>query len=205
MVEITKLESQKNKEKLNLFIDGEFYCGILREIAIINNFFVGKKLKKSELEAIIIDGQSKQAFSKAADLLSVRPHTRQELKLKLLKKEFSIDAIQKALDKLQDYGYLDDSKFVKMFIEQNPKLSKKMIINKLSAKGIKSETIYEYLNDVPTDQELQAACGLTEKYLKNKNINDCKNKLYAFLFRKGFDFSVIKQAVKIVTKIEEED
>lgn len=205
MVEITKLERQKNKDKLNLFIDGEFYCGILREIAIINNFFVGKKLEKSELDAVILEGQSKQAFSKAADYLSVRPHTRQELKLKLLKKEFPVVAIQKALDKLQEYGYLDDEKFAQMFIEQNPKLSKKMIINKLAAKGIFAETAQKYLQDVPLDQELQAACSLTEKYLKNKNINDCKEKLYAYLCRKGFDFDTVKKAVKTVTKQEEED
>ena len=205
MVEITKLEKQKNKDKLNLFINGEFYCGILREIAIINNFFVGKKLEKTELDAAILEGQSKQAFSKAADYLSVRPHTRQELKLKLVKKEFPVEAIQKALDKLQEYGYLDDEKFAQMFIEQNSKLSKKMIINKLAAKGIFAVTAQKYLQDVPIDQEMQAACNQVEKYLKNKDINDCRDKLYAFLFRKGFDFDTIKKAVKLVTKIDTED
>ena len=41
-----------NKEKFNLFVDGQFYSGVLKETAITNNFFVGKKIEQNLLDKI---------------------------------------------------------------------------------------------------------------------------------------------------------
>lgn len=195
MVEITKIEGQKNKYKFNLFVDGQFYSGIMKETAIANNFFVGKKLEKDALDKILVESESKLAFSKASDLLATRLHSKNELKLKLIKKGYSNDAIVLALSKLEDYGYINDQEFALLFVQSNAKQSKQMLRNKLLAKGVSSQIIDDTLSKMSDDDELESAIILAEKYLKNKRIEENRNKLYAFLARKGFSGSVIKSAI----------
>lgn len=200
MVEITKIECQKNKEKFNLFVDGQFYSGVLKETAIANNFFVGKKIEQALLDQILIESESKQAFNKASDYLATRLHSKQELRLKLIKKGYKNQAIEIALNKLIEYGYINDATFTELYIQNNSKLSKQMLINKLTAKGINRQIIDNALLNIDNSQELNTAIDLTQKYLKNKDFNLCKTKLYAFLLRKGFTYDIINKAIKIVTK-----
>lgn len=200
MVEITKIECQKNKEKFNLFVDGQFYSGVLKETAITNNFFVGKKIEQALLDQILIESESKQAFNKASDYLATRLHSKQELRLKLIKKGYKNQAIEIALNKLIEYGYINDATFAELYIQNNSKLSKQMLINKLTAKGINRQIIDNALLNIDNSQELNTAIDLTQKYLKNKDFNLCKTKLYAFLLRKGFTYDIINKAIKIVTK-----
>lgn len=202
MVEITKIENQKNKNKFNLFVDGEFYSGILKETAITNNFFVGKKLEKAELEKILLESETKKAFEKASDYLGSRIHSKHELKLKLIKKGFSQDAIFGAIKKLEEYGYVSDKSFTQIYVNQNAKSSKKMLISKLLEKGVDKQTILEVLEERTDEQELTNATVLLEKYFKNKNIQESKPKAFAYLLRKGFDYST---AAKAMSKITNED
>ena len=141
MIEITKIECQKNKNKFNLFVDGQFYSGLLKETAIANNFFVGKKMQQSQLDDILLQSEAKQAFNKASDYLSTRLHTKHELKIKLCKRQYSKQAIELALQKLEEYGYINDASFADLFVEANSSLSKQMIINKLLEKGIDKDII----------------------------------------------------------------
>lgn len=200
MVEITKIESQKNKEKFNLFVNGQFYSSVLKETAIANNFFVGKQIEQSLLDCIITESESKQAFNKASDYLATRLHSKQELKLKLLKRGFCMQAIDIALNKLQQYGYINDTAFAQLYVEANNKLSKQMLYNKLFAKGIDKQVIDNVLQGVSNHAQLDVAINLTQKYLKNKSFEDCKSKLYAYLVRKGFTYELINKAIKKVTK-----
>ncbi len=202
MVEITNIENQKNKDKFNLFVDGQFYSGIMKETAIANNFFVGKKIDKDVLDKILIESESKMAFSKASDLLATRLHSKDELKLKLIKKGFSKDAINLAINKLEDYGYINDAEFANLFVQSNSKLSKQMLKNKLATKGISSQIINDVLSNISADDELENAKKLAEKYLKNKNFDDYKNKLCAFLARKGFSHSVIKHTLLHLSNVD---
>lgn len=197
MVKITELSNQKNKNKFNLFVDGQFYAGILKETAVANNFFVGKEIEQNRLNQILLESETKQAFCKASDYLASRIHTKQELKQKLTKKGFSCAAVKNAINKLEEYGYIDDTQFAKLFAETHQSLSKRMLIDKLISKGILKQTaldIAEYL-DV---NQIQTATKVAEKYLKGKDVIASREKLYAFLQRRGFDYDTIKHVVKTI-------
>jgi regulatory protein len=205
MVEITNISCQKNKDKFNLFVDGEFYGGVNKDVAISNNIFVGKKLENQELDKILLESESCQAFQKASDYLGLRLHTISELKTKLYKKGFSAAAIRLTIEKLKEYGYLNDEAFARSFVSYHNGLSRAELQNKLEKRGVDRRIICDALAGVDAEADLAAAKLLAEKYLKNKNIADCKNKLYAFLLRKGFDYSIVSAAIKAVTGQEVEE
>lgn len=195
MVTITDIGNQKNKNKFNLFVDGQFYSGINKETAATYNLFIGKKLHKAELDQILLESESKQAFNKAADYLSVRLHSKNELAVKLIKKGYTKPAINLAIQKLEEYGYINDAEFAKNFVNNNPKLSKVVLQNKLMAKGISRDIIAEAVLDVSDEQQQKIANTLALKFIKNKKPDGLNAKLYAHLARKGFSSAVIKRAI----------
>ena len=196
MVTITNITNQKNKNKFNLFVDGEFYAGILKETAISNNFFVGREIDENLLADILIESETKQAFEKASDYLSTRMHTKFELRMKLIKKEFSSRAISLALSRLEQYGYIDDAEFCRLFVGQNSKMSRQMMAQKLANKGVSKDIINSVLADVNTENEFDKAMLAAEKYLRGKDKTLVRDKLYISLARKGFDNTTIKKVIK---------
>ncbi|MBQ8468543.1 MAG: RecX family transcriptional regulator [Clostridia bacterium] len=195
MVKITDITNQKNKNKFNLFVDGEFYSGILKETAVANNFFVGKEIDENLLADILIESETKQAFEKASNYLATRLHSKFELRMKLIKKEFSSRAIELALNRLEDYGYVNDKEFAKAFAAQNSKLSRQMISQKLSSKGVSKDIIAEVVCAADPENEFQKALTVAEKYLKGKDKDSVRDKLYISLARKGFDGQTIKNVI----------
>ena len=202
MITITDITNQKNKEKFNLFVDGEFYAGVLKETAIANNFFVGKQLGKAELDDILTESEAKQAFAKASDYLGTRLHSKFELKTKLTKKGYAKDAIRLAINRLENYGYVDDKAFASTFVNANLKLSKKMLENKLFAKGISKQIVAEVLANISSDEQYQSCYNAAQKYLRGKNAQEVREKLCAHLQRKGYDYACVCRVIKQIYNID---
>ena len=123
-------------------------------------------------------------------------HSKFELKMKLIKKEFSSQAINRALFNLETYGYIDDEEFAKQFTLQNSKMSRKMISQKLLSKGVSKDIIDRVLGSTDAGDEFEKAIVVAEKYLKGKDKSQVRDKLYMSLARKGFENSTIKKVIK---------
>ena len=93
MAVITKIEEQKNKKRVNIFVDDAFFCGLSKETAVIFKFKVGLEIDENLLKEAVFDSEVKRAFEKASDYLSVRMHTKKELFEKLLKKGYEKEVI----------------------------------------------------------------------------------------------------------------
>lgn len=200
MAIITKIEEQKNKKRVNIFVDDAFFCGLNKETALIFKLKVGKEVDENVLKDAVFESEVKSAFEKAADYLSVRPQSKRELFNKLLKKGFEKQAIEKAIKKLEEYHYIDDEIYAKQVIEQNKKYSKRMLELKLREKGISSDIIQENFSDSDDNLEFEICKKQVEKLVKSKDMTKegAMQKLFAALARKGFAFDVIKKATKAV-------
>lgn len=195
---ITKIETQRNKSRVNIFVDDSFFCGLNKETAVIFGLKQGKEIEEDELKQVITESEVKSAFEKSLDLLGRRMNSKKELIDKLLKKGYSEEVVQKTIEKLEDYHYVDDELFAKQFAESYKKLSKKMLKEKLALKGISSDIILEIIGDRTSEDEFSLCFVQAEKYLKTKTISCFKDyqKMQASLFRKGFDFDTVKRVCK---------
>jgi len=200
LAKITKIEGQKNKSRVNIFVDDTFFCGLEKETAIIFGLKVGKEVDEKQLSRIIEESEIKRAFEKAADYLASRMHSKKELIDKLIKKGFLKAHAEAACEKLSEYGYVNDEAFAKAFVQQNSKYSKLILENKLRVKGIDKSIISEVIDSVSDDLELELCKKQAEKFAKGKDLSTLngKQKLYASLARKGFSFGVIKSAISQV-------
>ena len=202
---ITKIETQKNKSRVNIFVDDSFFCGLNKETAIIFGLKENKEIDEEKLKTAIFESEVKSAFEKALDYTSRRMHTKKELLDKLVQKGYSQEVVDKAIEKLEDYHYIDDNLFAKQFVQANSHLSKKVLQGKLFQKGISRDIILENISDRTQNDELELCLALAKKYTKTKPINSYKDlqKMQASLARKGFDFDIIKKASSLVSNKDE--
>ena len=211
MAVITKIEEQKNKKRVNIFVDNAFFCGLNKETAILFRLKENNEIDEKTLKNAIFESEVKSAFEKAIDYISSRIHTKKELFDKLLKKSFEKNVIDSAIFKLEEYNYVNDELFAKTFVQENYKYSKKMLENKLKQKGVSSEIISNVL-ELNTDEKEEELCEKQlKKLLKSKNKNDFSKeelqKIYMSLFRKGFEFDLIKKVCRkvLVQNLDEEE
>ncbi len=136
-----------------------------------------------------------ECFNKAILLLSLRFHTTYEMKKKLLGK-FGKKTIEKVVDRLIELRYLDDEKFVNLYLEQNlDRKSRLNIFQNLIKKGIDKDTINVIFYEHPITTELCAAKNDLRKKSFDMNSKNDREKAMSFLSRKGYNYSTIKSVV----------
>ncbi len=125
----------------------------------------------------------------AMDLLSRREHSTYELTQKLKKRDFDIDAIEAALDRLQQENLLSDSRFIESIVNSrvNAGFGPFKILYELRQKGISTERAENYLSGLLVEWEPLMAMQRSKKYGPDLPV-DYKEKMKQarFLQNRGF-------------------
>lgn len=194
---INKIEIQKNnKNRVNIFVDGKFSCGLSLETLMKNHIKEKMEISMNMLNYIKNESEFSVAMAKAGNYLSKMQKTEKELRDYLLKKGFEMQICVKVVEKMKEYGYVDDSLYAKNFVKFKSKLcGRKKIAFELRQKGISENVVDENVNKI--QDELLTARKMLEKYLKNKEFDlKMKQKAYRFLFSKGFKNDDIIKCLK---------
>lgn len=199
MRKITAITAQtKNKDRVNLFVDGEFFAGVSLETVLKLRLKVGDTVEEDRLREILAEADKTDAIQKAADYALKTLKTKRQVKDYLIRKGYSEDVAWAAVDKLKEYGYIDDKEYSKRFIESTSKTQGKRLIEyKLMAKGVKKEDIAAAYENAETDDN-ENARALCEKYLRNKDkTKENVLKAYKYLIGKGFSYEQADYAVAV--------
>ncbi len=146
--------------------------------------------------------KSNKALTKALELLSKRSYSKQILIDKLLQKEFEIDEINAAIEKLEELDFICDKKFAESLAREYLEIRRYgayRVKLKLREKKVPEEIIKEVISGINQQTEDENLLELTEKYLK-KNKNLPREKLYnralGFLLRRGYSYGKCKDTLK---------
>lgn len=206
MSKITAIEIQKkDKERCSLFIDGEFFSGVSLETVIKHHLKVGDEIEKSKLTEILHLSEKEKALSKALNYLSKTIKTRKQVKDYLIGKEFLEEIVFSVLDKLTEYGLLNDREYCIRYIETYSKTQgRKLIEYKLMSKGVKKEDVLFAFNETENKiDNFTNAYNLAIKHLKGKaKTRENLAKTYRYLAGKGYLFEDIE---RVFSKIREEE
>ncbi|RKD21601.1 regulatory protein [Caminicella sporogenes DSM 14501] len=199
---ITKIEIQKkNKDRVSIYINGQYGFGIHKEIFFKYDFEEGKILDKKFIEEIIKEEEQKRANSYALKLLSYRLRSEKEIKDKMNLKGYDAEVIDKTVKYLKEYNYINDFEFTNEFVrEKLNKFGKKRIKLELINKGINEDIIDSVLNkEIDDDLEYEKALELAKKKLKvygQDDKNGVYRKLGLYLQRKGYNYRIITKILK---------
>ncbi|WP_391123288.1 recombination regulator RecX [Psychrobacillus sp. L3] len=199
---ITKIGRQKNNnERYNLYLDEKYAFSVDEAVLIKYQLSKGKVIEAFTIDEIVFDDEVRKAYNKAINFLSYRMRSEHEVKKKLQMSEFGEAVILEAVRKLYDHGFLNDESFTKALVNTQKKNSKKgptAIRQELKKKGINKDLQEEVLATYSEDEQLTIARTLTEKII-NQNVDktprQIKQKVQDSLQRKGYNFTIISQAI----------
>lgn len=201
---VTSIEAQKHATtRYSIFLDGEFAFGIGRDLLLESGLAKGEHLDQERLDAILARDAIDRAIATAMRALDQRMQSSRELRTRLMRKGFDAETIDRALEKLSDYGYLNDERFAELWIENRlahrPR-GKRMLEQELRQKGIERQVVDETVAAMDIDDRA-AALELARKRLKSVHglpIEEQKKKLTGILARRGFDYGVIRITLETV-------
>ncbi|MBD5526126.1 MAG: regulatory protein RecX [Lachnospiraceae bacterium] len=194
--------SEVSKSRCRVYLDGQFafvlYKGELRRFQIK----VDEELPEESYREIMTEILPKRAKLRSMNLLQSRDYTRRQLADKLEQGDYPQECIEEAIAYVESYGYIDDKRYARDFIEYNlASKSRTRIETDLMRKGIGKEIIraaFEELTDLDVQQdELALACDLLrkKKYCADTATGQEQQKMYGFLYRRGFRHDIISKAL----------
>ncbi len=162
----------------------------------------GTELSVKQLEIFWQEILPYRAKARCMKLLQSKDYTEWEIRKKLQGDGYPAEVIDKAVEYLFGYQYLDDEKYVRLYYESRClRKSKKQIVLDLQQKGIAKEVINAvldaYIGENGTDEELQCINKLLLKRKYDDAEADMKEreKIKAYLFRKGFQMDHINTCI----------
>jgi len=200
-MKITDIKPQKRKKnRFNLYLDDNFFCSLSEDVIIDSKIKIGQQITKKELEELIQKDQLDKALNKAIRFLTYRPRTENEIRKKLLEKKFDNKIIVKVISKLKKMGYLSDQFFIESWIRDRINIKpsgKKLLKIELIKKGIpetKAQKFLEKLIDRKIELQMaQKAFHKAQKKYRHLTGSEKKQKIIAYLARRGFEWSLIEQ------------
>ena len=194
---ITEISAQKRKSRYNLFVDDYFYSGLDAEAIIKNGLKVGLEINETLLNEIVTESEVRSAFEKLITIISRQMYTKFEIKQKLIKYGYKEHVVELAIKKAEEYGYVNDEMFAKMFVDNKKNKSKLEVKSMLMKKGVSKQIVDNETLIIDLEQEKKSVLILAEKYMKNKEVNQkTMSGLYGFLSRKGFSLESVKFALR---------
>jgi|LGVE01.1.fsa_nt_gb regulatory protein len=144
-----------------------------------------------------MDNQNQKAMDLGLYYLTFKARTKSEVLKYFIKKKIPQKSIDYAMEKYQDYGYINDAVYLKNYIENNRRLTlygKKRIAYDLQKRGI-SEILLLTIEDLYSEEDEYACCEIVAKKnlekLVGQGYQQKRKKLFDKLSRMGYMPSMI--------------
>lgn len=196
---VTKTEAV-TKTKYKVYIDGQFafvlYKGELSRYQVKE----GNEISREIYDKIHDEVLMKRAKLRAMHLLNDMGRTESQLKMKLDQGGYPEDIVEMALAYVKSFGYVNDLNYARNFIEsrknKKSRLELKML---LKEKGVSQEHIERAMEECyEKEDSVEAIRKIMEKrhYCPEEASYEEKQKIMAYLVRKGFSYDDIKRAAE---------
>lgn len=199
---ITRFE-RIEKSKVRIYIDEECAFRITEKELEKLSLEEGQSLQHEQYDRLIAVLIYPKAIEKALSILKFMDRCEQELRRKLSKEDYQEDIIDRVIEYVKHYGYLNDERFATNFVRARKNRKSKLIIkNELQQKGISKDIIdivlvMEYEAEDIEDSEIIAIRKAIAKRTKAPGELSSKErqKLIASLYRKGFALDKIEKGI----------
>lgn len=194
----------KKRNDVDLFFEDGSKIILDYRVVIDNRLRAGDSITEETIQYLLNRSELSRIKDQAFRFLSIRHHSCQELKLKLIKKKHPENLIDEVISELIEKKYLNDYDFAKSYIDE--KLTRKKygsikLRSGLIQKGIDRRIIDNLLINVDLQLSFDNAFLLTQKKYnqliqKEQDKNKIKQKLFIFLMNKGFETDTIMSVLK---------
>lgn len=196
MKKITAIEPQKNRNRVNIHLDGEFAFGLARITAAWLK--VGDVLTEKKINELKNKDESERALQQALLFLSYRARSEKEIKQNLLKHEYSENIVERTIERLRESKLANDNQFAKTWVENRNTFrprSKRVLTMELRQKGLDEETVKTAVAAVNENSLAYESAKKRANRFQRLERSEFRKKLSDYLARRGFPYSVVSSVV----------
>lgn len=145
----------------------------------------------------------------ALRLLTARSYTVRDLRRKLVQREYPPEEVAATVERLGRSGLLDDVSYAERFARGklvNESASRRRVAQLLVRKGIPAEIVQDAIARVVEAEEVDPATSIDKVARKKLHTLEgldprvSRQRLFAFLARRGYELDEIKRAVALLTR-----
>lgn len=211
MAKIISIEPHpKVKRRVMVLREGEEAVTVGRKTAREAGWQVDTDVSEAQLQAFLREVEGPSALDRALYYLGAKARSRREVELFLQSRAYEQPAIDYALEKLQDYGYVDDEALSRELVRRGAeagRLGRRALSVKLRQRGLDKEQAQAALEEAYSSEEeagnaQELAASLWYKYRNEENPLKRRQKVSQALARKGYGWDSIQSALR---RLGEED
>lgn len=193
--------SEYGKGKYKVFLDEEFAFVLYKGELLKYGIEQGNEISETVISDIRDNVLLKRAKLRAMNLLKSRDYTETALRRKLLESLYPDEAVDQALEYVKSYGYIDDLRYAQSYIRScigtrsrrdiRSRLRTRGVADELIDKAFENEGAFEDEEDELLKRLILKKCPAPESL-----DNTGRQKLYAYLYGKGFDPYRVDKALR---------
>lgn len=207
---ITNIEPcKRNKERSNIYIDNEFAFAVSNEIIYKFHLKIKNNIDIELMNEIIQEDNYIKGKEIALKYIERSYKTENEVRKKLLDKEYGEETVDRIIEFLSRYNFVNDNEYVERYLKEKLKTyGYKYVYNKLIQKGIDRNNIERVYENYNKDEEAIGAYELGKNKYKSLIKSEdtylkAYKKLYDFLMRKGYSNTLVKSIVESICNKED--
>lgn len=200
MPTLTALKKQlKDPQRLNVYVDGRYSFSLDLETAISHRLKPGLTLSDELIRQLVGQAEINRIWENLQKYCALRPRSESELNQWFTRKQVPEPIVTQLREKLYRLDLINDIKFARWWIEQRQTFRPRgaqALKFELQAKGVSSTIINQLLNDLPDQTEnLMLLAERKLRTLTRFPLPKQREKIQAFLLRKGYTYSQIKPVI----------
>ncbi len=195
---ILEYDKRRVLVKLDEHLEFPLYKGEVRKYGLTEGEEISDETYIELVESVLL----KRVKLRAMNLLQKRSYTKEGLRRKLIEGRYPEELVEKALDYVASYHYIDDVRYAGEYIRCYCECrSKRRIMQDLKTKGVSLEVAEKawqtYEAEFAPVDEVRQIQALLQKKQFDKNTADYKEtmRIMNFLYRKGYSVDCIKQCM----------
>lgn len=173
---------------------------IYEDVILKYNLLLTKEIGENKKE-ILEFNQECDTYYTGLKLLKSRARSKKEVQENLIKKEYPQNFVEKAIEKLEKQGYINDQIYSRSFL--NNKLittsnGPYKIKQEMLKKGIKEEIINDTLKEYTEDIQLEKINKIIIRMIKSNRTRGnsmLKRKIFSDLISQGFEKNLINESL----------
>lgn len=197
-----RIERVKRRRERLIEVDGAPAFTLTEEAFLRAGLWVGQTVTLAETSELEIADGAVRAREQALRLLNHRLRTHREIEQRLRQNQWSPSVIARAMDRLEQAGWIDDARFARLWVEERLRLRPigiALLRRELRNKGIDEDTIDVTLQEREHQQdEAAVAYGLLQRRRRQYGGLDSQvaaRRMAGYLARRGFFGETVYKAV----------
>lgn len=196
-MKVTDIKQQvKRAARYSIYLDGKYLFSLSEGELLSSGIRIGKEYSQDELDELKQRAISDKAYMRALDYLAIRIRSQWEITDYLRRKDYDSPTIEPILNKLSEYGYVDDKKFAEAWVANRQLLKPTSLLRlrqELQQKHVSRDVISEVLSEQDIDEQAMLRQLIERKRLQSRYQD--QQKLIAYLLRQGYRYDDIKQVL----------